>query len=160
MRPVRVVVLEVLGEYGFEMPAVKDEQAIETEQQKCEQAIGEAGKVAEQLETELVAMTVLSRSKNAASTPARLLLALHRGRDRPPGVSSAGASASRRGRLRRARRSSARVRRWPPRCCRVRPGWCPVGWRSGAPGRVASGGPTARAEASSPARFTGFGPNG
>jgi len=33
------------------------EQAIEDEQQKCEQAIGEAGKLADQLETELVALT-------------------------------------------------------------------------------------------------------
>jgi serine/threonine protein kinase len=33
------------------------EQAIENEQQKCEQAIGEAGKLADQLETELVSLT-------------------------------------------------------------------------------------------------------
>ena len=33
------------------------EQGIEDEQQKCEQAIGEAGKLADQLETELVALT-------------------------------------------------------------------------------------------------------
>ncbi len=33
------------------------EQAIESEQQKCEQAIGEAGKLADQLETELIALT-------------------------------------------------------------------------------------------------------
>ena len=33
------------------------EQAIEDEQQKCEQAIGEAGKLADQLETELVSLT-------------------------------------------------------------------------------------------------------
>ena len=33
------------------------EQSIEDEQQKCEQAIGEAGKLADQLETELVALT-------------------------------------------------------------------------------------------------------
>ena len=33
------------------------EQAIEEEQKKCEQAIGDAGKLADQLETELVALT-------------------------------------------------------------------------------------------------------
>src|SRR6202042_422176 len=33
------------------------EQAIEDEQQKCEQTIGEAGKLADQLETELMALT-------------------------------------------------------------------------------------------------------
>ena len=33
------------------------EQAIEDEQNKCEQAIGEAGKLADSLETELIALT-------------------------------------------------------------------------------------------------------